>query len=371
MNYFKEFIVHNFALFCLAVVIFFNAIMHYHTNKKISKYTIIITVTCLILAFTNFFQLYAIEHGYKYQALTYSIIGYILRPCFLIFFIKMNENNYHGKYSFLFWVPIILNAILFFLSYIPGTEEVIFGYKEVGNKLEFIGGPLRYSSHAISFGYLCYLTYLSISNLRAKHIMQGIAILSCGFFILIAVIIESFFNHNGDVEILNTTVMVSTLAYYLFLYRQSMQIDPLTGVFNRETYYRDVPLMVKTCTGIIQFDINGLKYINDNQGHFEGDRCIASIAINIQKSISKNMYAYRLGGDEFLVIVNHANEESILETVNKFKELVAKTPYHCSIGYAYKKNNESLEELEKIAEKNMYKDKNQFYKNSPFERRKI
>ena len=284
----------------------------------------------------------------------------------------MSEKEHpHKKYTFLIWIPLLVNAILFLFAFIPGSEHIIFGYEVVGNKLNFVGGPLRYFSHIVSLGYLGYLTYISISQLKAKHIMQGLGILSCAFFILVAVIIESFFNHNGDVEILNTTVMVSTIAYYLFLYKQSTQIDTLTNLFNRETFYRDGPLMVKTCTGIIQYDINGLKYINDHKGHHAGDECIASIADTISKSISRSMYAYRLGGDEFLVIVNNSSKEVIESSIAKFKELLSKTPYHCSAGYAYRDNNESIEELMKKAEENMYLDKNKFYKDSKFERRKI
>ena len=372
MPYLKEFIVHNFALFCLSVVMVFNAVMHYHTNKKISKYSIYVTITCNILAVTNFLQLYFIDHANIYGALLPAIIGYTLRPCFLYFFIKMSEKDHpHKKYSFLIWIPLLVNAILFLFAFIPGSEHIIFGYEVVGSKLNFVGGPLRYFSHIVSLGYLGYLTYISISQLKAKHIMQGLGILSCAFFILVAVIIESFFNHNGDVEILNTTVMVSTIAYYLFLYKQSTQIDTLTNLFNRETFYRDGPLMVKTCTGIIQYDINGLKYINDHNGHHDGDKCIASIADTISKSISRSMYAYRLGGDEFLVIVNNSSKEEIESSIAKFKELLSKTPYHCSAGYAYKDNKESIEELMKKAEENMYLDKNKFYKDSKFERRKI
>lgn len=44
--------------------------------------------------------------------------------------------------------------------------------------------------------------------------------------------------------------------------------------------------------------------------------------------------------------------------------------FHCSIGYAYKDANQTIEELSKIAEERMYKDKSEFYKNSHIERRK-
>ena len=202
--------------------------------------------------------------------------------------------------------------------------------------------------------------------------MHGITILVCAFFVTAAVVVETFFNTNGDVDLLNATIMVSTLTYYLFLYRESKQVDILTGLFNREACYRDLEKMSRSITGIIQFDINGLKYLNDNYGHEEGDKCIITVGNAIQKSLNKSMYAYRMGGDEFITIVNDSNEAEILKTLYSFKEIIEKTDYHCSVGYAYRGNEQiSIDDLIKEAEKKMYLDKNEFYKNANFERRKI
>ena len=130
--------------------------------------------------------------------------------------------------------------------------------------------------------------------------------------------------------------------------------------------------MGERATGVIQFDMNGLKYINDNLGHLEGDKALSTIALIILKSTKRSMYAYRLGGDEFTVVVNNSSEEEIQKAITKFKENLAKTPYHCSIGYAHRQDkNIDFIDLLKEAEKKMYQDKEEFYKNANFERRKI
>ena len=94
----------------------------------------------------------------------------------------------------------------------------------------------------------------------------------CGVFVTAAVLIETFAPGSGDIEILNATIMVSTMTYYLYLFKRSVQIDTATGLFNRETFYRDLPRMTKSISGFIHYDINGLKYLNDNFGHDEGDK---------------------------------------------------------------------------------------------------
>ena len=83
------------------------------------------------------------------------------------------------------------------------------------------------------------------------------------------------------------------------------------------------------------------------------------------------MYSYRLGGDEFIVLVNGGTEEDIKETITAFKEKLSQTSYHCSIGASYRGNRAiSLKESIKESEKEMYKDKEEFYKSADFERRK-
>ena len=130
--------------------------------------------------------------------------------------------------------------------------------------------------------------------------------------------------------------------------------------------------MDKTITGIIQFDMNGLKYINDNLGHLVGDKALATIANIITANSKKEMYAYRLGGDEFIVLVNGCNEEDIKNMIRGFNKDLSDTTYYCSVGYAYRADrSKDIDELLKEAETEMYEAKNRFYANSPFERRKV
>ena len=188
---------------------------------------------------------------------------------------------------------------------------------------------------------------------------------------VIAVVIESFFNANGNIDILSTTIAISVAVYYLYLYIERTQIDTLTGLFNRETYYHDISKMSKSVTGIIQFDMNGLKYINDNLGHIEGDKALSTIANIITKSAKRNMFVYRLGGDEFVLIAVNTSKEQLDKVVVDFKQGMSHTAYYCSLGCSYRSNKQqTVSDLLKEAEVAMYKDKANFYKNSPFERRK-
>ena len=150
------------------------------------------------------------------------------------------------------------------------------------------------------------------------------------------------------------------------------QIDGLTKLFNRETYYHDADRLERLITGVVQFDMNGLKYINDNYGHLEGDKAISTIAGLISACVKRNMTAYRMGGDEFLVFAINATESQIKDFIDDFNKKIVETNYSCSVGYSYRdQKNKNLVDLLKDAEKKMYENKAEFYKSSSIERRKV
>ena len=74
---------------------------------------------------------------------------------------------------------------------------------------------------------------------------------------------------------------------------------------------------------------------------------------------------------EFIVIAVNESEENIFNFVVNFKEELKSTLYYCSVGYAYRSDkNSNVDELFKISEQEMYKDKADFYKTGKIERRK-
>ena len=349
-----------------------NSIIRFKQHPRMSLYTIFIISNALLLSVIVTLNSYAADKGLLVLGTIMSFIGYSLRPVCIYFFILMSgEITPKKKWFFISYIFLILNALVYVFALIPATKEAVFYFTVDSQGLHYHGGPLRYSSHIISALYLIYLLYVSFTKINSKHLGHGLTILLCSLFVVLAVVIESFFNYSGDIEILNTTIAISAMVYYLYLYIERTQIDVHTGLFNRDTCYHDLVKMNRSITGVIQCDMNGLKYINDTFGHLEGDKAIACIANIILKVSTRKMYVYHLGGDEYLVLANNSNEQEIIACVERFKEELAKTTYYCSIGYAYRHDkNTQILDLLKEAEKNMYLDKEEFYKNAKFERRK-
>jgi diguanylate cyclase (GGDEF)-like protein len=93
--------------------------------------------------------------------------------------------------------------------------------------------------------------------------------------------------------------------------KRRTQIDPLTESYNRFFLDELRPQLAREPLGgsIVLIDVDGLKTINDLEGHEEGDKAIWTVAAAIKKLIRGDDYLIRWGGDEFLVILPGMDEE--------------------------------------------------------------
>ncbi|MCE5287123.1 MAG: diguanylate cyclase [Pelosinus sp.] len=143
--------------------------------------------------------------------------------------------------------------------------------------------------------------------------------------------------------------------------------DTLTGLLNREAFERYITKLADcqdTSIGIIMCDADGLKTVNDTIGHDAGDYMLKKIASLLSAAANKEMVA-RIGGDEFVVIINNSNQVKIKTILDKMQTLLAEhngssnIEISLSMGYAYNLTGENadIHQLIKTADKNMYKEK--------------
>ncbi|WP_372859679.1 diguanylate cyclase, partial [Pseudoalteromonas sp.] len=109
-------------------------------------------------------------------------------------------------------------------------------------------------------------------------------------------------------------------------------IDPLTGCLNRRTLYRtlsDELLKTQnknTYISLLMLDIDHFKAINDNYGHEAGDLSLKELTNTLRSLTRKQDFVFRLGGEEFLIIMPNTNKaeakqaaERIKNTINRHK----------------------------------------------------
>ena len=163
-------------------------------------------------------------------------------------------------------------------------------------------------------------------------------------------------------KIFCTTMAIALFVYYVFLILQLTKKDALSGLLNRQAYYSSIQDDYKEITAIVSIDMNGLKVINDTQGHLAGDKAIVSLSNCFIKASRYKQSVYRIGGDEFIILCHKTSEEELNELITKIKKYVSETDYSCSIGYSYNSSDDKdIEEMVKISDEMMYADKAEYY----------
>lgn len=154
--------------------------------------------------------------------------------------------------------------------------------------------------------------------------------------------------------------------------------DALTGCLNRHAYETDInKLDLKKEWIYISLDLNSLKHINDTYGHDVGDEMICVAAACMTASFGEFGKVYRIGGDEFVVIVTQKPDE--LDAMTKhFDSSVAewrgKIVDSMTISYgcvrSLEEDWELVHDIEKEADRRMYASKARYYSDSGIDRRK-
>ncbi len=142
-------------------------------------------------------------------------------------------------------------------------------------------------------------------------------------------------------------------------------IDPLTGVLNRDLLmqrYDDNRQSEVLPLGVIFGDLNGLKKINDTEGHHYGDILIRTAAEILIKCSPPKADVFRYGGDEFVVVIPNYTEADCNHLVEIYTSYLGgdrfQVPVAISFGYAVRTSlDETLEDVIHRADAEMYRNK--------------
>ena len=111
---------------------------------------------------------------------------------------------------------------------------------------------------------------------------------------------------------------------------------------------------------LVVFDVDHFKHINDRYGHLQGDVCLAEIADCIKKAYASCGYCYRIGGDEFCVLLKDAQQEAacaqeFLRCLEERRQTIAFLPT-VSFGAAALSGG-TMEKVKEQADRQMYRHK--------------
>ena len=171
---------------------------------------------------------------------------------------------------------------------------------------------------------------------------------------------------NQSVKICWITVAISATFIYIYYNGMIQNIDGMTKLLNQHSYQRTLERADETHFALVIFDANDFKKINDQLGHDTGDEVLKNVSNIIKQHYEKYGKCYRIGGDEFAVIITKDVkniEEICKEFVKKVSSIRKKydnlpyVSYGYSIYYPNNKLEHSIKDTIKEADKMMYRHK--------------
>lgn len=163
--------------------------------------------------------------------------------------------------------------------------------------------------------------------------------------------------------------------------QENADVDVLTGFPNRRVYEADMRRLGAEPGHddlvYVSIDLNGLKEVNDHYGHEAGDRFIIGAARCIEQSFGEKGTVYRIGGDEFVALVD-IDREKLVGLLDDFDErtrswsddngLALSTAHGFACRSEYP--DENISKLARVADKRMYRNKALYYQESGKDRRR-
>lgn len=166
----------------------------------------------------------------------------------------------------------------------------------------------------------------------------------------------------------------SSLSYFLSMeleryrtkerFRQLSFTDTLTGLGNRNRFIADVEELdaagPRNGFGVVYVDMNGLKDINDRDGHARGDRALIAAGSALADALP-GAYVYRMGGDEFLAIVKDVSADGFDALVETVRARLSDASCPMAMGLHYAAEPCLVDEAVRWADGAMYEDKRAYY----------
>ena len=374
---FANYFANNVPLFCLCAVMIYLSFRNIKIRRKESILFLVFTTIVVFLSVVVAIEKYSQRVDLPVLGTIFTFLGYIFRPVLLYIFILLAnmEQKRTRRFYLVLGIPLIANLIIYIFPLfigVDGVSKLVFYYQSNGNgTASFIRGSfLNFSSHFVCGLYLLALVYVSTLRFHGKHRRDGLVLVLCVFIIVITVTTEMLADRN---DLLNIVCEICAMINYIFIISVNSSKDPLTSLYDRRTYYEDISRFKDLVNGIVQIDMNELKFLNDNYGHEAGDVALAELASIFEESVNKStMCVYRLSGDEFLILMYQGKKEDLERAVKMIKEKVDQSNYSAAIGaYYYEKDEHiSYKDALKKAEVIMYKDKDDHYKQSGHDRRR-
>ena len=167
----------------------------------------------------------------------------------------------------------------------------------------------------------------------------------------------------SDIKIDYLCITIGNMMFSIRHCKLILQVDAVTKLLNRRCYDVNIADMGSDAV-ILFFDVDKFKQINDTYGHSVGDLCLRNVAQQLRQVYRKNGLCYRIGGDEFCVILRDGLEkveelnQAFASAINAMRAEDSRMPT-VSQGYAcYKAGVSHMQNVIEEADAMLYRNKN-------------
>lgn len=195
--------------------------------------------------------------------------------------------------------------------------------------------------HIVLVGDLLYFLLGIIDKMRKRRRRKHVGLNTAGLVVLVVAVGLELYAYYTQLANMQIFGMFGLLAYIVILgmevasdaadkiaemrkaeiYKELAEKDMLTKCYNRNAYTEDIQKKVfGDHVFVVMFDLNNLKRCNDTLGHMEGDRYLTDAADLIKRIFADYGKVYRIGGDEFCVIMENSSEKEICALTQKLMQ---------------------------------------------------
>ena len=240
--------------------------------------------------------------GYRWLNIVSNYLGFGLSPAVSVCLVYVLDRKTALRRKIRIAVCCEIAYLMFLLVSVP--YGMVFS---VSADNIYSRGPYFYIYVIMYFGAILYLSISTIITAGEFQNRSRMLIYPLILFVMAETVIQVTLP-----ELHVTWLCVTLLSVLYFIYCNEMwnQLDALTGLLNQNSYLKQTQKIKYNSGVLVVFDVDDFKQVNDCHGHVKGDLCLAGIAECIKKAYADFGYCYRIGGDEFCVLLkNRAKEE--------------------------------------------------------------
>ncbi len=266
-------------------------------NNYLIAYLVMIIVMILFLFYVNRIGDITRKPAKALNRIENKMMAYI--TFFLCWgsLISLMDQKLYGQ-LIVFMINMIVCSTLFYIE----CKKLLFPYI-LSSLILFIGLPFfQHSTDVLVGHYVNLVVFILISFICSRII---------------------FYNYCHD---FNNKILLDKMHLNL---RQLSYLDELTNIPNRRSlnYYIESKYLNKSKSGayisVIMIDIDFFKQFNDRYGHVEGDKVLVEVAEQISLSAADtDNFAARIGGEEFIYIVDNLSLEETMEIAEELRKSV-------------------------------------------------